>query len=385
MSSLRRQVAIVELELRQYRVPFFDALRIELASRDVDLRLLHSTPGPGRDARGDLVELPWGRYVRLREFGLGGKSVKWQDAPPMLWRAELVVVTQATRMLLNYRLLWRRRRGGPLVAFWGHGRSPYHDAIPLSESVKRWASRQPDWWFAYTDEVVDVVAGFGFPRERITSVQNSTDTRRMEAEVAAASADVGGLRGELGITTEGPVGLFIGALVPEKRLDFLVSAADRIRAQVPDFELVVVGEGPLAGSMAEQARSRPWLHLLGRRFGDELAPVLAAASVLLVPEWVGLVITDGLAAGRPLIASAAAAHGPEIAYLRSGRNGLLVDDGGDPGRYAAAVVEVLADPEGLRRLQSACVEDAAAFGLEVMATRFADGIEGALAAGRRGS
>jgi glycosyltransferase involved in cell wall biosynthesis len=385
MSSPRRQVAIVELEIRQYRVPFFDALRLELATRDIDLRLLHSTPGPDQDARGDLVELPWGHHLRRREFGLGGKSLKWQDAPPMLWRADLVVVTQATRLLLNYRLLWRRRRSGPLVAFWGHGRSPHPDAIHLSESVKRWASRQPDWWFAYTDEVADVVAGFGFPRDRITSVQNSTDTRRMTAQVAAASVDVDGSRGELGISTEGPVGLFVGALVPEKRLDFLLTAADWIRAQVPNFELIVVGEGPLAGWMAEQAGSRPWLHHLGRRFGDDLAPVLAAASLLLVPQWVGLVITDGLAAGRPLIASAAAAHGPEIAYLRSGRNGLLVDDAGDPRRYAAAVVEVLADPEGLRRLQAACVEDAAAFGLEAMATRFADGVERALAAGRRRS
>jgi glycosyltransferase involved in cell wall biosynthesis len=385
MSSPRPQVAFVELQIRQYRVPFFEALRSELASRDVDLRLLHSTPGPGQDTRGDFVELPWGEYLRRRDIGPRGRSLTWQVAPPALWRADLVVVTQATRLLLNYRLLGRRRRGGPLIAFWGHGRSPYPDAIPLSESVKRWASRQPDWWFAYTDGVVDVVAGFGFPRDRITSVQNSTDTRRMAAQVAAVSADVIALRRELGITTEGPVGLFVGALVPEKRLDYLLTAADRIRAQVPDFELVVVGEGPLAGWLAEQAGSRPWLHHLGKRFGDGLAPVLAAASVLLVPQWVGLVITDALAAGRPLIASAAAAHGPEIAYLRSGRNGLLVDDAGDPGRYAAAVVEVLTDPDGLQRLQAACVADAAAFGLEAMATRFADGVERALAVGRRRS
>jgi hypothetical protein len=118
---------------------------------------------------------------------VGGRNLLWQSPPPALWKADLVVVEQATQLLLNYLLLLRRHAGGPPVGFWGHGTSPYRDAHRAGEAVKRLVSAQPDWWFAYTDGVVDRVMAFGFPRDRITSVRNATDTSALAAEVEGVS------------------------------------------------------------------------------------------------------------------------------------------------------------------------------------------------------
>jgi L-malate glycosyltransferase len=374
----RRRVTFVQTTIRQYRIPFFEVLRTELRGRGVDISVVHSTPSRDEDQRRDVAELSWGERTPVRRIGLGSKNLVWQTAPEIVWSSDLVVVEQATRLILNYRLMPRRHLGGPKVALWGHVVSPYWDANPTSERIKRWVSRQPDWWFAYTDGEAERLQDLGYPAERITSVRNATDTQRMIGHVAAVSdADVERTRREIGLQGE-HVGLFLGALVSEKRLDHLVAAADIIRSEIPDFELMVSGDGDLAQWVREQARQRPWMHVLGQRFEQDLALVLSVSSMLLLPAWVGLVITDGLAAGRPLLTSRDAAHGPEIEYLRHGQNGLLIEDGRDPRRYAAGVVTALHEPGLLQRLQEGARADAQVYSAENMAQRFADGVLRAL-------
>ena len=385
MTGRRSQVVLVQRAIRQYRVPFLEQLRADLDGRGVALTVLHNTPPMEDDHRRDVAAPDWAERLDARTVPLGGKSLVWQTPPACLWRADMVVVEQATQLLLNYRLLLRRYAGGPLVGFWGHGTSPYREAHRAGEAVKRWVSGQPDWWFAYTDGVVDRVSAFGFPRNRITSVRNATDTSALAAEVDGVSEEeVERLRRELGVGP-GTVGLFVGALVPEKKLDFLVQAGEAIRNVVPEFELVIAGDGTMRGWVTRRAADRPWLHFGGQRFGRELATLLRLSSFLMVPAWVGLVVTDSFAAGRPLFASRSEAHGPEIEYIEHDHNGLLIDDGGDPRRYAAGVVAALQEPGLLGRLQHGSRAEADRYGVEDMAVRFADGIEGALASGRRPS
>lgn len=383
MSEHQHRVVLIQSAVRQYRIPFLEGLRHSLSEHGVGLELLHDRSSPLDDERHDLAPLQWGRATPAREIGVGKRRLLWQTAPRDLWTADLVIVEQASRMLLNYRLLAQRRRSGPKVAFWGHGRNRDPDANALGEAAKRWVSKEPDWWFAYTDGVADLVEELGFPRQRITPLRNSTDTRRLRGLADQIRAtEVERFRQDRGIRGA-PVGLFVGALVPEKRLDFLIEAADAIAASVPGFALIVAGDGPLKPWLDEQARTRPWLHPVGQCFERDLAVVMKLASFLLIPAWVGLVITDGFAAGRPIITSRAAPHPPEVEYLRHGENGLLIDDGGDPEAYARAVVETIQQPGLLGQLQRACTEDSRRYSVEDMVERCASGVLSALAAGYR--
>jgi glycosyltransferase involved in cell wall biosynthesis len=381
----RPRVVIVQRAIRQYRGPFLDQLREQLDHRGIALSVMHNTPHRDDDHRKDVAAPDWAHRLDARMVGVNGKHLHWQAPPPELWEADLVVVEQATQLLLNYLLLLRRHAGGPLVGFWGHGTSPYRDAHRIGEAVKRWVSGQPDWWFAYTDGVVDRVSAFGFPRDRITSVRNATDTRALAAEVEGlADEEVERLRGELGVG-RGPVGLFVGALVPEKKLEFLVQAGEAIRRAVPEFELVIAGDGAMQGWVSQRVADRPWLHYAGQRFGRELAALLRLSSFLMVPAWVGLVVTDSFAAGRPLFASRSEAHGPEIEYVVHGVNGLLIDDGHDPRCGTRPGSSQHCRSRGCWAQQRGCRAEADRYGVEDMAVRFADGIEEALATGRRPS
>jgi L-malate glycosyltransferase len=383
VSPRPRRVAIVQRALRRYRADLYDRLRADLEQDGIELQVFHSTLPPHLDARDDALDLPWGRHLRRRVLRLGHRHLVWQPLVPELRTADLVIVEQASQLVLNYRLLLRQVGGGPRVAFWGHGRSFAAERSSVGEWVKRRVSCLAHWWFAYTARSAGVLADLGFPPERITVVDNAIDTAGLRRALDAVEpGELAELRRELGAGA-GSVGLFLGALREDKQLDVLFAAAERIHRVHPDFHLVVVGSGPMEATVREVAAGVPWLTYLGPRYDRDRAAVLALADVLLIPDAVGLAVLDSFVSATPLITARDGAHGPEIAYLRHRENGLLVDAGADPARYADAVLEVLGDHALAARLRDGCRADAERYSIQAMAARFAGGIRLALDAPRR--
>jgi L-malate glycosyltransferase len=374
------RVVIVQHSVRRYRAAFFNALRSELASAGVDLRLIHSDEAERLVMRPHKARLPWADVRPGRRLELKGWSLLWQPVLRAAWGADLVILEQASHLLANYLLVAAQHLGGPRVAFWGHGRNFLLPTGTQSgaETAKAFLSRRVHWWFAYNELAAEAVVALGYPRERITVVQNATDTRWLSAQVEALDRDaVAAARRELGLTGAN-VGLFLGTLGPVKRFDLLFDGADRVRRQIPDFELVIAGHGTEEAAVATWTQERAWAHYAGPRFGDDAVPLLAMAKLLLVPGWAGLVVVDGFAAGLPLVASASVPHPPEISYLIDGVNGRLVQDGGDPARYAEAVIDLLRDERRRAQLVRGCIEARSTYSVEAMAQRFASGVLAAL-------
>jgi glycosyltransferase involved in cell wall biosynthesis len=142
--------------------------------------------------------------------------------------------------------------------------------------------------------------------------------------------------------------LFAGRITRAKGVDVLIAAAREV-----DAEFVICGDGrdlqemrALAASLGVERRVsfRGWLE------PDRLAQELADASVVAVPslwpEPFGLVGIEALAAGRPVVASAT---GGIQDWLKDGVSGVGVPPA-DPARLAAALNEILADPERQRQM-----------------------------------
>ena len=379
----RPRVAIVQRYIASYRAPFYDRLRSELALRGIDLTLAVSSDPRHPSARGDEVAIPGAIEIPGREFGVLGYRALWQPLTPEIRAADLVVVEQASRLLLNYLLLARQRLRRRPVAFWGHGRSfDDRDSGSLEERLKRWTSRHVHWWFAYNDLAADVVRELGFPPQRITVVENSTDTRALRAAVEAVDpATIAETRRSFGLGP-GPVGIFVGNFSHPKQLDFLFEAAEHLHRLDPGFSLLMVGQGERQPVVEEMAARRPYVSYVGNRFGDDLARCFAVADALMVPGWAGLVLVDGFAGGAPPMASASFPHPPEISYVDPGGNGLLIEDGGSPARYAERVHRFLGDADERARLTDGCARAAEHYSIEAMARRFADGLSTALARAR---
>jgi glycosyltransferase involved in cell wall biosynthesis len=145
--------------------------------------------------------------------------------------------------------------------------------------------------------------------------------------------------------------VFAGRLVRPKGAQVLVRAAREL-----DAEVVICGDGRELDSMRALAR-RPDVQgrvsFRGWLAPAELARELAEASVVAIPslwpEPFGLVGIEAFAAGRPVVASAT---GGIEEWLEEGVNGLCVAPG-DASALAAALDELLADPDRQRRMGAA--------------------------------
>lgn len=371
---------ILQERLPAYRTPFFERLKLELETCGVDLTLIRSAPRDRLSQRGDEDQIAWADDVSGRTISILGHEALWQPLSRPIRSADLVIVEQASHLLINLRLLARQSLLHKPLALWGHGRDFSVSGAPTDsgERFKQWFSRRVHWWFPYNDLSAQVVRGLGFPSERITVVQNSTDTKTLQRLVRAVTPSmIDETHRTLGLGA-GSVGLFVGGLSPEKNFDFLFAAADCLSDADPGFSLLIVGDGPERAVVERMVERRHYAHYLGNRFGADLARSFAVADALLVPSWAGLVLVDSFAAGVPVMPSGSQPHPPEISYVISGENGLLVEDDGSPVRYAERVAQFLDDPAERAALAAGCARAAETYSIESMARRFADGVLAAL-------
>jgi glycosyltransferase involved in cell wall biosynthesis len=372
-------VTIVTKSLPHYRVPFFEALRSELDRSGVTLRLVYGLPNEEEVKKRDFATIPWGHPIRNRMISVGKRSVWWQPCSELVRGSDLVIVEQASKLLLGYVLLARQMLGGARVAFSGHGRNfQGHLASHLGETVKRVVSRWPHWWFAYTELSADVVRQLRYPADRITVTQNSIDTTALRLRRAATSEEeLAALRRRRGIEGRN-VGIFVGGLYAEKRVPFLIEAALALRRRVPDFELIVIGAGPDQDLIERAAREHRWIHYPGACLGTDKVPYFGLSRVMLLPGLVGLAVLDSFALEVPLVTIDLPYHSPEISYLRHDENGLLLPAGTGPEEYATAVAGLLSDDGAGERLRAGCRVAAQRYTLEAMVGRFAEGVLRAL-------
>lgn len=377
---MRRRVVVIQRTLPHYRVPLFNLLRELLDERGIDFDLIVGQAALWEASKNDEGSLPWAKTVKNRYIKFGKRHAVWQPAWGLTRGADLVVVEQASRLLINYSLLFSRRFGGPKIAFWGHGRNlNLATRSRLGESLKRRLIGMSDWWFAYTAGTADLLQTAGVSARQITVLQNAIDTKSLAEQRAAVSADeTAALREQLGIGISAKVGLVLGSIYAEKRPDFVVESADLIREAVPDFNLIVIGDGPLRSVFDVAAATRPWIHVVGSKNGPALAGYAAISSVMLNPGVVGLAVLDAFALGLPMVTCQLSNHGPEFSYLLDGHNGLVARDAAIPAEFATHTIRLLSDGEMLAKLQRGCASAAMEFTIGGMAENFAAGIVAAI-------
>ena len=152
------------------------------------------------------------------------------------------------------------------------------------------------------------------------------------------------IRKELGIPPGAVVVVYTGRLAAVKALPSLVDAFGQVARQIPEAMLVLVGDGPLRASLAEQAGR---LGLTGEnlRFTGHVEPAK-------VPEWLRLAdvftlvsyseglacaLLEAMATGLPSVVSDIAANRQ---LIDSGQHGFRAP-AGDAEAIAAAIIKLL--------------------------------------------
>ena len=381
LNASRPQLAIIQQRMPQYMVPFHYGLRRALDQRGIGYVLVHGSAHGDMTSKQDEDAVDFAHVRDNHVLRVGSRELTWQACYDLVRSADLVIGDQGTSRLTNYPFWLRNLAGRQRFALWGHGVNfQRSNASHIGEAIKRFMSRRVHWWFVYNETSAAVVRELGFPPDRITNVQNTIDTRRLRQLVdGTTQEDILEIRRRHGLLGSN-VCAYLGAIYEGKRLAYLLTACDHVRAEVDDFEMLFLGGGPQEDAVIEAAANRPWMHYVGPTFGPDKAHYLRLAKLLLMPGVVGLVILDSFASETPLITLADSEHGPEIEYLLDGSNGRMLPAGTDCVEYANEVAVLLRDENARQRLVGGGRVATEQYTIEAMVERFANGVQRALAA-----
>jgi glycosyltransferase involved in cell wall biosynthesis len=378
----KHRVLFTTPTLTHYRVGFHERVRELLHENAVEYELIYGAPSERDRTKRDCADIVWATKVANR-YGKGMfDRVLWQPYLSHIREGDLVVLPQENRVLTNYIVQTMRSRWSVRAALWGHGRnfqSP--NPVGIAERWKKlWATRC-DWWFTYTEQTAAIVSSYGFPLDKITVIQNAVDTSRLRDIAADVQIEsLADLREKWNLSTEN-VGIYVGGLYREKRIEFLLEASIAIRKSIPDFTLVIIGDGPDRNIVQLAAEQHSWIRYLGTRFDREKVEVMTLAKAFLMPGAVGLAALDCMTLGLPMITTDYPFHGPEIGYLQNDENCLIVSGWRDCASFSEGAIRCLQDQNLHKRLVAGALATSRQYTIEEMAKRFVGGALQALELG----
>ena len=376
-----KEVVIVQRIVCEYRKAFFRSLRKELYACDINLRLIVGTARRGEESFDVLDDLSFGERMETTYFY---KKVCWiRGLYSAVKNADMVIFVQENAALYIYPLLLMRLMGrkSPGLCFWGHGANMGRTkSRVLPDMWRRFWLRRVDWWFAYTAKTKQMLNAAGFSSDRITVVNNSTDTVSLRDAVNKKRMHADLLFTEIfgcSRSSKNRTAVFCGRLIESKMILFLLDSIKQIHEQLPCFFMVIVGDGPLSKDVELFCADNSWCKWVGAKWGEERADYLAVADIWLNPGAVGLAVTDAFSVGLPLATTDNNTHGPEIYYLEHGKTGLITKP--VVSEYADSVIRIMTEGDSLSEAQTAANNEGLKYSAEIMANRFAEGIAASLA------
>ncbi len=196
----------------------------------------------------------------------------------------------------------------------------------------------------------DYFASLGIPSAKRWVATNVLDTSEVVARTAEAPALRARTRERLALGDR-PVVLFCGELSMDKKVDRLPDVMRMVVERVPSALLLVVGDGEMMHELTRRVsaeRLDSSVRLLGRQ-STSVSDYMRAADVLLLPGLGGLVISEAMAHGLPVVCTDA--DGTGIDLVADTGSGIHIEESPESQvieRMSAAVIRILGS-EHLRR------------------------------------
>ncbi len=305
---------------------------------------------PLRGTAGSLRLHPRDTPVALAELAQMGMALRRATA-----RHQIHLVHAVSMRAGIVAAICRRLGGPPFLVY-------QHDVAPpgrVGASIRRLVDPVAGRLVGCSQHVLDTLRREGY-RTPAEVVFEPVDLDTYSAD----SGDAAAVRERLA-PGPGPLLAEVAQITPWKGQDTAIRALADVRRSHPDARLMLVGSIKFAdrATRYDNHAYQAELERLVRELGLEDAVIFAgqqpdvptimrAVDAILLPSWeepFGRVVAEGMAAGRPVIATTVGGPAETIA---DGRTGLLAPPK-EPAAWAAAITRLLDDPAFARRLGAA--------------------------------
>lgn len=151
--------------------------------------------------------------------------------------------------------------------------------------------------------------------------------------------------------TDKKIILFVGRLVKQKGVDYLLKAFSRLKRERNDVALVIIGKGELEGELKELAKCLKIeydVHFLGQIDNNLLKCYYGASEICVIPSitddtvdaW-AFVVNEAMYCGKPVIATDAV--GAAFDMIDHGENGFIVPER-DVNALYDAMEKIISNP-----------------------------------------
>ncbi|MBI3812202.1 MAG: glycosyltransferase [Nitrospirae bacterium] len=202
---------------------------------------------------------------------------------------------------------------------------------------------------AISEGVRSVLIGDGLDPDRIEVIRSGIDPRPFDPVYPASEA-----RQEFGIAGKSPVVGCVAHFADHKGHRYLIEAAARVAAAVPDVRFLLVGDGELRPQIERQIKElKIEKQVILTGFRNDIPRLLAAMDIVVLSshlEGLGTSLLDAMAMSRPVVATRVGGI-PEM--VEDGVTGRLVPPR-DPDALAGVLIKLIRRPDERKKMGEAC-------------------------------
>lgn len=218
---------------------------------------------------------------------------------------------------------------------------------PLLKSLIKFTLKKADYVFVVSDSLKNEVLKLGIEgmEDKLSVTYNTVDIKRFNPYKMT------NFKEEMKIDSERSVILFVGNLVWQKGVEFLIRAKEFLNE---DAVIVIVGDGPLFQELKGIVEFEDIDGIIFTGARDDVDNIMPAADLVVLPsvsESFGIVILEAMASGKPVVATNVGGI-PEIVNDETG----IIVQPEDPVALAEAIDKILKDKYLQKKLSKAARE-----------------------------
>lgn len=290
-----RAVARCGHQVRVVAMHHPEALNYEVMDGIEIRRPIYWRPVAKELLRKDVGGLPvnWRRYPLARLQMLPFMMVHALAALRCAWGCDVVHAHWTLSATAAYmgKILHRR----PIVATLQGSDIFQAVKLPLVTPMIRYILRRCDQVTVLSQALKQATAEVGIPRDDICIIPNGVDINNFVP---------------LPPNLRENVILYVGSLIKRKGVNYLIDAFCDVLSQLPDYRLVIIGDGPAAKDLQEQVTRLGIANnvdFYGFMSQEDVKYWMQKARLFVLPsveEGLGVVLLEALACGTPIVASA---------------------------------------------------------------------------------